>query len=85
MPRCCLLWMLHFDRGCVEIRRYVQPGPPVQQLGPTPPGGLPAANPGATVVNAAIIAAAQAAADSLAGKVSLRLTINCPLRSRPSH
>ena len=47
----------------------MQPGPPVQQLGPTPPGGLPAANPGATAVNAAIIAAAQAAADNLAGKV----------------
>ena len=56
-------------------RRYVQPGPPVQQLGPTPPGGLPAANPGATAVNAAIIAAAQAAADSLAGKVRWLLIV----------
>ena len=50
--------------------RYIQPGPPVQQLGPTPPGGMPAAQPAANALIPAFIAAAQAAADTLSGKVS---------------
>ena len=51
--------------------RFVQPGPPALSTGPTPPGGRPAATPVASSGPIpAFILAAQAAADSLSGRVS---------------
>lgn len=50
--------------------RYVQPGPPLLSTGPTPPGGMPAVSPAHMPGPVpAFILAAQAAADSLSGRV----------------